>query len=148
MRRIWITATTGTGKTTLARELSQRWDLAHIELDALYWGPDWQPAKPDVFRQRVAQAIQAPAWVIDGNYSAVRDLYVEQLELVIWLDYGFWRNLSRLLWRTICRISTAEPLWAGSREGLGKVLRTCLKSRELGQDKAKTAEEAEFTSGK
>ncbi|PHV12821.1 hypothetical protein CSQ89_03685 [Chitinimonas sp. BJB300] len=27
-------------------------------------------------------------------------------------------------------------------------LRTCLKSRELRQDKAKTAEEAEFTSGK
>ncbi|MGQ5522902.1 hypothetical protein ACUHMQ_06530 [Chitinimonas sp. PSY-7] len=122
VRHVWITATTGAGKTTLARALGQRWHIAHIELDALYWEPGWQPAELEVFRQRVMHALRAPGWIVDGNYSAVRDLYLPQTDLVIWLDYGFWRNLSRLLGRTVRRVGRAEPLWAGNREHLSKVL--------------------------
>ena len=35
--------TSCSGKTTLARAISQRLGLAHIELDALFWGRDWTP---------------------------------------------------------------------------------------------------------
>ncbi|GLR14189.1 adenylate kinase [Chitinimonas prasina] len=122
VQRIWVTATTGAGKTTLAHQLCARLGLQHIELDALHWEADWQPAAPTVFRERVAAAVAAPAWVVDGNYSAVRDLYAPHLQLVIWLDYGFFRNLWQLLGRTLRRVSRRERLWAGNQELLGKTL--------------------------
>jgi ABC-type dipeptide/oligopeptide/nickel transport system ATPase component len=40
-RRIAVVGTTGSGKTALARRISQWLDIPHVELDALYWGPHW-----------------------------------------------------------------------------------------------------------
>jgi adenylate kinase family enzyme len=106
----------GAGKTTLARQLAARLGLPHVELDALHWEPGWQPADPEVFRQRVAAALQGNTWVVDGNYRRVRDLVWSRATLLLWLDYPrpliFWRLLGRTLRRTVRR----EELWQGNRE--------------------------------
>jgi adenylate kinase family enzyme len=122
MQRIWITACTGAGKTTLARQIAARLGLRHVELDALYWDAGWQAAAPEVFRERVAQAIAAPGWVVDGNYSAVADTYQAQLDLAIWLDYSFLHILGQLLLRTMRRGISRDPLWNGNRESLAMAL--------------------------
>jgi len=44
-RRIAVVGVTGCGKTTFAAALAAALDLAHIELDALHWEPDWVPAE-------------------------------------------------------------------------------------------------------
>ena len=59
-------------ETTLARRLARILATEHVELDSLYWGPEWTP-RPD-FIQNVLAIAQQPRWVIDGNYSAVRDI--------------------------------------------------------------------------
>src|ERR1019366_5741404 len=74
MPRISVIGTSGSGKTTLARAIAEHLNIPHIELDALHWGPNWTSAQRDDFRNRVAAAIAAPAWVSCGNYRAVRDL--------------------------------------------------------------------------
>ncbi|MFZ1462777.1 MAG: AAA family ATPase, partial [Anaerolineae bacterium] len=66
MQRISVVGTSGSGKTTLARDLAQRMGVAHIELDALHWEPNWQEAPLDVFRARVAAAVAAETWAADG----------------------------------------------------------------------------------
>jgi DNA-binding CsgD family transcriptional regulator len=60
-QRIAVVGVTGSGKTTLARELSRRLALPHVELDALYWGPGWMPAPRALFRERVSEALRGPA---------------------------------------------------------------------------------------
>ena len=40
MQRVMVVGTSCSGKTTLARGLSGALGVPHIELDALYWGPD------------------------------------------------------------------------------------------------------------
>ncbi|MBW4579386.1 MAG: AAA family ATPase [Tildeniella nuda ZEHNDER 1965/U140] len=117
-QRISIVGTTGSGKTTLARSVAQHFQIPHIELDALHWEPHWTAAPLEVFRNRVTDALSGDRWVIDGNYSAVRDIVWTQADTVVFLDYSFWLIIGRLLRRTLRRSLQREELWNGNREDL------------------------------
>ena len=117
-QRIAVIGTTGTGKSTLAAELARRLGVDYLELDAFYWEPNWIVAPLEVFRERVEAATCGEGWVTDGNYRAVRDIVWARAEAVVWLDYGFWVTLGRLLRRTWGRIFTQEELWNGNRENI------------------------------
>jgi adenylate kinase family enzyme len=114
--RIVVIGTTGSGKTTLAEQLAQLWQVPHIELDMLHWGPNWTKTPLDIFRERTRQAVMADAWVTDGNYSKVRDIIWGRADTIIWLDYSLPVILQRLFRRTTRRIFTREELWNGNRE--------------------------------
>ena len=115
-QRIVVLGVTGSGKTTFARALAARSGCPHIEMDALHWLPNWTEKPTDDFRRDIAQAVSAECWVIDGNYSKVRDIAWNRAEAIIWLDYPLPLILWRLLRRTISRIISREELWNGNRE--------------------------------
>ena len=117
-RRIHIIGTTCTGKTTLARRIAEHLDIHHVELDAIRWGPGWALPEKGVFRTKAAQVLGGDTWVVDGNYSEVRDIVWARVEMVIWLDYPFLLVFWRLLWRTMRRVLMREELWHGNRESI------------------------------
>ena len=119
-QRISVVGSTGTGKTTVARAISIRLNLPHIELDALYWGKNWTGVPDDVFRARVTDAIRAERWVVDGNYSRIRALVWDRADTVVYLDYAFGRVLWQLITRTIRRSVRKEALWSGNQETMRK----------------------------
>lgn len=119
LRRIHVVGTSGSGKTTLARRLAQRLDIPHVEMDALFWGPDWTPAPRELFRERAAHALGGDAWTTDGNYSKVRDIVWGRADTIVWLNYSLPLVLWRVTWRTLRRSLTREELWSGNRETLG-----------------------------
>jgi len=100
----------------LADHLAEQLHVPHIELDALYWGPKWTAADREVVRARVRTAVLASAWVIDGNYSFLRDLVWPRLQDVIWLDYPLPVILWRLVLRTWQRTVNKELLWGTNYE--------------------------------
>ncbi len=126
MRRIVVVGTSGSGKTILAHRLAQRLAIPHVELDALYWGPGWSAIPIQSFRERVTSALEGAAWVVDGNYSKVRDLVWSRADSVVWLDYALPVVMGRLVARTLGRVAAGEELWGGNRERLA----TALWSRE------------------
>jgi adenylate kinase family enzyme len=118
LTRVAITGTSCAGKTTLARSLSRTLGVPHTELDVLYWGPNWTPRPSEDFRSQVQAAVAAPSWVVDGNYSAVRDLVWGHATTLVWLNYSFSLVFPRSVSRTFRRIVTREELFAGNRESL------------------------------
>jgi adenylate kinase family enzyme len=119
-RRINVVGTCGSGKTTVARSLAARLALPYVEIDALFWRPGWEETSDTELRSAVGDAVAGEAWVIDGNYSRVRDLVWPRADTLIWLDYSFPRVFSQLLRRTLRRAILREPLWHGNRESLRK----------------------------
>jgi adenylate kinase family enzyme len=120
LRRVAVVGTSCAGKTTFAAALAAGLQVPHVELDALHWRPGWVPARPEAFRQAVAEAIAPDRWVSDGNYGVVRDLVWGRATAVIWLDYSFPTVLRRALYRTVRRALLREELYSGNRESFRK----------------------------
>lgn len=122
LERIAIVGSSCAGKTTLARELASRLDAPHTELDGLYWGPGWTALEKPEFRSRVRALTAGPHWVIDGNYSRVRDVIWERATAIVWLDYPFPLVFRRAVTRTIRRVLTREEICGGNRERLRDIV--------------------------
>jgi adenylate kinase family enzyme len=116
LSRINVVGVSGSGKTNYASKLAQRLGVPHIELDALHWEPGWQPASLETFREKVREAVSAPTWALDGNYSKVRDIVWARAEQIIWLDYPLGTIMRRLLLRTFRRVAFRQELWNSNRE--------------------------------
>jgi hypothetical protein len=119
-KRIVIYGVTGSGKSTLGRRLARELGLRHIELDALYHGPNWTPAPPEEFLSKVQAALDASpdGWVADGNYGAVRPFLLEQADTAIWLRLPWRVSYLRMVRRTFSRAITRRELWNGNKESL------------------------------
>jgi energy-coupling factor transporter ATP-binding protein EcfA2 len=118
--RILILGRTGSGKTTLARQLAAALHVPHVELDSLYFGPEFSTAPLPVLRERTRAAIAGDRWVTDGNKRAVRDLVWPRADTIVWLDYplgvSFWRLAKRARQRT--SVLKAQAAETGRTTGL------------------------------
>jgi adenylate kinase family enzyme len=115
-KHIVVVGATGCGKSTLAERLARKLHLDFIELDALYWKPDWIGSDSEEFREKVDTATRSPGWALAGNYSVTRDIVWPRADAVIWLDYPFFLILGRLLHRIWVRWRTQELMWGTNRE--------------------------------
>ncbi len=120
-QRICVIGTSGAGKTTFARQVSHSLMIPHFELDSLYWEANWISTPYDIFRDRVKQSLVGNSWIVDGNYSKVRDIVWGNADTLIWLDYSFPVVMSRVLWRTFRRVTTQQQVCNGNYETWKKV---------------------------
>lgn len=118
LKRAIIVGSTGSGKSTLAKHLSAYLRIKHIELDSLYWYPDWTHRNNDEFLYLISQEIKEELWIADGNYRVSRDLIWKSADTLIWLDYSFQVIFSQLWIRTWRRWWTKELLWDTNYERL------------------------------
>jgi adenylate kinase family enzyme len=120
VRRVAIVkSASGSGATTVGREIAARLDIPFHELDAVFWQPNWTEPDRDEFRERVAEVVATDSWVIDGSYQGwIGQLVLGSADVVVWLDLPMRIWLPRLLRRTVSRARSGEVLWEGNRESL------------------------------
>jgi adenylate kinase family enzyme len=123
VRRIAVVGNSGSGKTTLGRSVADILAVPFVELDAIYHQAGWRSLPVEEFRQRVGAIAAGAAWVIDGNYSAVRDLVWARADTVVWFDLPRHTVMRQVLGRTLRRALTRAELWNGNREPLTGLLR-------------------------
>lgn len=113
-QRVLIAGTSGSGKTALAVRLGRLLGVPHVEIDALFHGPNWTPRES--FVDDVESFSQQPAWVTEWQYGTVRDLLAERADLLVWLDLPRARVMRQVVVRTARRRMRRQVLWNGNIE--------------------------------
>jgi len=119
-RRVVVYGTTGSGKTTVAARIARCLGVPHIELDAIFWLPDWTKKPPEEYKLEVSALLERyqDGWVFDGNYRELREITLPRADAVVWLWLPFRVIFWRLLKRTVRRAWTGETLWGTNQESL------------------------------
>ena len=117
MTRLVVIGPSGSGKTRLSARLADLLGARHVEIDALWHGPNWESCGPGELRARVSAATEGEGWISDGTYhTVIGDLVLERAETVAWLDLPVALVLARLLRRSWVRKRDDVVLWNGNRE--------------------------------
>jgi adenylate kinase family enzyme len=120
--RVLIYGVTGSGKTTLARQLAERTGLPWHCVDDLTWEPGWVMVAPDEQRRRIAAICAGEQWILDSGYSSWLDLVLPRADLIVALDYARWRSLARLARRTLMRAIDHRLICNGNTESFRQAL--------------------------
>lgn len=113
-RRILVAGPSGSGKTTLAGRIADVLHLPHIEIDALFHGPNWTP-RPS-FEDNVHRFSADPAWVTEWQYGSVRPHLLQRADLLVWLDLPKAVVMTQVVRRTVMRRLQRQELWNGNIE--------------------------------
>lgn len=118
MRRVSVIGCSGSGKTTMARAISEQLGLRHLEIDSVFHQAGWTPRPDAALRTTIAEFARAKHWVIDGNYVShgVGDIVWPAADTIVWIDPPRRTVMRRVIGRTLRRVITRQELWNGNRE--------------------------------
>lgn len=114
-QRILVAGASGAGKSTLAAGISAKLGIPYTEIDSLLHGPNWEPCVD--FLHDVAGIADGENWVSEWQYADALAILAHRATMVVWLDYGWPLQMSRVIRRTVRRRLTRQELWNGNREG-------------------------------
>ncbi len=120
-QRILVYGVTGSGKTTVASQISEATGIAWTDVDALTWEPAWTQVSAEEQRRRIGPICAGESWILDTAYASWRDVVLERAEVIVALDYPRWVSLRRLLRRTLVRLVTREEVCNGNVESWRQV---------------------------
>jgi adenylate kinase family enzyme len=112
--RVLVAGSTGSGKTTMARELAGILGVPHTEMDALVHGPGWTP-RPQ-FLADVEAMLATGRWITEYQYRVVKERLLAAAQAVVWLDHPFPLVARRLIGRSIARAINRQPFYNGNTE--------------------------------
>jgi adenylate kinase family enzyme len=114
--RILVYGVTGSGKTTIARRLSEASGIPWHHVDDLTWEPGWSEVPLEEQRRRISETCAGERWILDTAYGKWLDIPLGRAELIVGLDYPRWLSFGRLLKRSLARAWDKRPVCNGNVE--------------------------------
>lgn len=109
--KIYIVGSVGSGKTTLAREVSKKLQIPHFETDNFVWTrhPTGDIRNDiEVRNQLLQDAITIDSWVMEGVHIDWTDPGLEEADQIIFLDLASAKRIQRITKRYICQLLRIE----------------------------------------
>lgn len=99
-KRILIQGSSGAGKSTFSRELSEILGISVIHMDQHYWQPNWTKPEPTDWYNRQLKMYEKEKWIIEGGaYKKTLPHRVKASDFIIYLDFNrffcFYRCIKR-----------------------------------------------------
>ncbi len=94
-----ILGSAGTGKSTLAKQISEITKIEATHLDSLFWNAGWIETPKDEMTKKTLDVVSRETWIIDGNYAGTLNARLEVTDTVIFLDFNRYFCLYRVLKR-------------------------------------------------
>lgn len=114
LNKVNVVGTSGSGKSTFSKKLAEAIHAPYIELDKVFWEPNWKMPSDEVFFERLQKALPQDRWVLDGNYTRTIPIKWKEVDLVIWIDLPFYRTFYQAIKRAIQRTLSQQELWEGT----------------------------------
>jgi adenylate kinase family enzyme len=113
IERIHITGASGSGTTTLGRELATRLSYQHFDTDDYLWlptNPQFQKKREIEDRQRLLEKDldNTDKWVLSGSLCGWGDIFIPRFDLVVYVWIPKDLRIERLVRRETQRYGKAE----------------------------------------
>ena len=109
MKHVIVIGRGASGKSTLARRLSEISQLPVIELDKIFWQPGLVATPREQWIVIQEKLAAKPEWIMDGDlgpYDAI-EARLRRADTIIFLDF----SLVRCVWRAIRRSRERLDFW-------------------------------------
>lgn len=116
INRICIVGGSGTGKTTLAKNLGKVLNLPILHIDGVHHYDNWKVRDKSKRDKIIKQTADESRWIIDGTYSSTLEYRLERADLVILLDYSSVAQLKGIFTRLIKDYNKERPEIPGCKE--------------------------------
>lgn len=100
LQRIAVYGGSGSGKTHFSKKLGDMLDIPVFHLDDIFHVPNWKQLNTEDFRSKIKEITSQDKWIIDGNYSKIKDIVLSKTTFVFILKIPLLISLYRLLTRT------------------------------------------------
>jgi hypothetical protein len=96
-----VTGASGSGTTTLARDVADAWSVPHADADDYFWiptDPPYADKRPDAERVALMEQVFLPreAWVLSGSMLGWGDCAVARCDAVVFLTLDPVERLRRI----------------------------------------------------
>lgn len=96
LNRIYIIGTVGSGKSYLAKKLSEILNIKHYDLDDIFWAEKYNEKRNEKERNQLFRKLcNKKRWIIEGVYASWIEEGIKKSDEVILMD----TPLHKLVWR-------------------------------------------------
>jgi adenylate kinase family enzyme len=99
MERIAIIGSSGTGKSTLARDLGRLLHINVVHLDRVFWEPGWKEKPRETRIDILQEIVRKEQWIIEGTYLGTAEPRLNAADTIIFLDTPALLCLKRVIKR-------------------------------------------------
>lgn len=114
MERILIIGCGGAGKSTLARQLGEKLGIPVVHLDRIWWTGNRENVTREEFDARLAEELEKPRWIIDGNYKRTFPVRLQKCDTVLYLDFNRFVCLWGMFKRVVSGYGKTRPDMGGN----------------------------------